>query len=309
MSRQPTTHPISAHSTDYTARINRAIDYIVRHLAEPLPLAEVAQAACFSPFHFHRVFKAQLGQTLQQFVNRLRLERSLYLMSHAPKRSLTDVALACGFATSADFSRSFKQHFSVAPRAFDLHSFRNAKRTEFEQHVYNQIGAASITALSPGENPDGFSVQLRDLPARSVAYLRVFDPYREGVVQAACETLVSWALERGLADGQWLGYMWEEPEIVALADCRYDVALVVDAFKPAGEIGRFDFPPMRVAEVIVSGDIALESRAIDWVYKTWLPHSAYVPADQPAFEAWKARPFAHGAEHFELAFQLPVTLA
>jgi AraC family transcriptional regulator len=306
VSNRTATHPNPAHLVGYTARINRAIDHIVRNLAEPLLLADVAQAASFSPFHFHRVFKAQLGQTLQQFVNRLRLERSLYLMSHASKRSLTDVALQCGFASSADFSRSFKHHYGVAPRQFDLQIFRNTKRTEFEQHIFHQIGAASITAPSPGENPDGFSVQLRDLPARTVAYIRVFDPYREGVVQAASARLVSWALDRGLADGQWLGYMWEEPEIVALADCRYDVALVVNAFKPTGDIGRFDFPPMRVAEVNLSGDIALESRAIDWVYKTWLPHSAYVPDDQPAFEAWKGLPFAHGTEHFELAFQLPV---
>jgi AraC family transcriptional regulator len=100
--------------------------------------------------------------------------------------------------------------------------------------------------------------------------------------------------------------MWDEPEIVALADCRYDVALVVDDVDPHGEIGRFDFPPMRVAEVVLSGDIALEARAIDWLYKTWLPRSGYVPDNQPAFEAWIGRPFAHGNEHFEIACQLPI---
>ena len=96
------------------------------------------------------------------------------------------------------------------------------------------------------------------------------------------------------------------PEIVALEDCRYDVALVVDDVEPAGEIGRFEFPPMRVAEVVLSGDIELEQRAIDWLFKTWLPQSGFVPDDQPAFEAWIGRPFAHGFEHFEIACQLPV---
>ncbi len=90
------------------------------------------------------------------------------------------------------------------------------------------------------------------------------------------------------------------------AHCRYDVALVVDDVEPAGEIGRFDFPPMRVAEVVLSGDLALEARAIDWLYKTWLPRSGCVPDDQPTFEAWIGRPFAHGSGHFELACQLPV---
>jgi AraC family transcriptional regulator len=139
-----------------------------------------------------------------------------------------------------------------------------------------------------------------------VAYRRVHDPYRPGAVQAACERLLSWAEARGLADGQWLGYMWEEPEIVELHHCRYDVAVVAGDVEPSDEVGRFEFPALRVAEVSIRGDLALEARAFDWLYKTWLPSSGYVPDDQPAFEAWGGRPYAHGGALVELACQLPV---
>ena len=299
----------SAAPGDYVERVNRAIDHIVRNLAQPLTLEEVSRAACFSPFHFHRIFKSLLGETLNQFVKRQRLERALYLMSHAPKRSLTEVALDCGFSSSSDFSRSFKQRYGLPPSVFDLDTFRSSRRAEFERVLSSQEGTPQFKRLPPGQNPDGFEVRLRDLPARTVAYIRVLDPYREGAAVGACERLLEWAIERGLADGQWLGYMWEDPEIVALEDCRYDVALVVDDVEPAGEVGRFEFPPMRVAEVVLSGDIELEQRAIDWLFKTWLPESGFVPDDQPAFEAWIGRPFAHGLEHFELACQLPVKRA
>jgi AraC family transcriptional regulator len=314
-----TTQQRNDHSTSYIERINRAIDHIITNLARPLSLNEVAKAARFSPFHFHRILKAHLGETLNQFIKRQRLERALYLMSHAPTRSLTDVALDCGFASSSDFSRSFKRHYGVAARAFDLKHFRDARREEFERIMQTQEGFPTFTTLAThqneNENPDGFEAKLRDLPARTVAYIRVLDPYRKGVAQAACERLLAWAERdgaRGLADGQRLGYMWDEPEIVALAKCRYDVALVLydvddaDGFKPTGEIGCFEFPPMRVAEVIVRGDLALEARAIDWLYETWLPKSGYVPDDQPAFEAWIGKPYAHGNEYFEIAVQLPV---
>lgn len=294
---------------DCVGRVNRAIDHIVGNLAQPLPLQEVAQAAGFSPFHFHRVFKSLMGQTLNQFVKRLRLERALYLMSHAPTRRLTEVALDCGFASSSDFSRSFKQQYGLSPRAFDLQAFRRDRREEFERVLSAPGGSARITVLPAGQNPDGFEVRMRDLPARTVAYIRVLEPFREGAAQAACERLLAWATARGLAEGQWLGYMWDEPEIVALADCRYDVALVVGEVEPAGEIGRFRFPPMRVAEVVMRGDLALETRAWDWLYQCWLPRSGYVPDDQPAFEAWIGRPFAHGSAHFEIACQLPVRRA
>jgi AraC family transcriptional regulator len=292
--------------TDYLARINRVIDSIVRDLAQPLSLQAVSEASGFSPFHFHRVFKAIVGETPNQFVKRLRLERALYLMSHSPRWSLTEVALHCGFSSSSDFSRSFKLHFGQAPRRFDLQAFRDERRADFERLLSAQYAPLRPQVRGLGANPDGFEVRLRDLPARTVAYRRVFEPFREGAAQAACERLLAWAEPRGLADGQWLGYMWDEPEIVAMADCRYDVALVVDEFVPEGDIGCFRFPAMRVAEVEIRGDIHLEVRTLDWLYQTWLPRSGYMPDDHPAFEAWIGRPFSHGNEHFELACQLPV---
>lgn len=283
---------------------------IVRDLAQPLSLQALSEASGFSPFHFHRIFKAIVGQTPNHFVKRLRLERALYLMAHAPRLPLTDVALQCGFSSSSDFSRSFKQHFGQAPRRFDLKAFRDTRRADFER----LLGAAPHAALQRQDldadaNPDEFKVRLRELPARNVAYVRVFDPYREGAAAAAFARLLSWAEPRGLADRQWLGYMWDEPETVALADCRYDVALVVDDGMPDGDIGCYRFPAMRVAEVEIRGDIHLEVRALDWLYKTWLPHSGLIPDDHPTFEAWIGRPFAHGNAHFELACQLPVRAA
>lgn len=115
-------------SLDYVERVNRAIDYILCNLDQPLQLEVVARVAFFSPFHFHRVFQSLLGETLNHFVKRLRLERALFILSHGRERSLTDIALECGFASSSDFSRSFKQRYGVPPSAFDVRTFRAHRR-------------------------------------------------------------------------------------------------------------------------------------------------------------------------------------
>ncbi len=295
---------------DYAASVNRAIDHIVQNLGGPLRLEDVAAAAHFSPFHFHRVFKAMMGETLAQFVKRHRLERALKVMSHGKDKPLTQVALECGFSSSSDFSRSFKQRYGVPPSVFDIQTWRDDRRSGSHASSDRVEQVRLPERLPPGENPDGFEVTLRDLPARRVAYVRVLDPYQgTGVVEAA-ERLMEWADERGVADGQWLGYMWEDPEIVALADCRYDVGVVVAGkSEPVlldGDVGLYEFAPMRVAEISMAGDIELEMRLLDWLYGTWLPRSDYIPDDQPCFEAWHGRPFAHGHEHFELSAQLPV---
>ncbi len=306
----PKTDPAGEPPKDYVERTNLAIDYIVRNLAAPLTLDEVAAVAAFSPFHFHRIFRGLLGETLNQFVKRQRLERALFLMSHAPGRSLTDIALDCGFSSSSDFSRSFKARYGVPPSVFDIETYRQSHRDQLSSSMAEHDQSVRLERLPRGENPDGFVATLRDLPARTVAYLRVLDPFQPDRVTQACYRLMEWADARGLGDGDWLGYMWEDPTLVELKDCRYDVAVVLppDArhHVPDGEVGRFDFPPMTVAEVPIAGDIELEQRAIDWLFDTWLPSSGYEPDDQPAFEAWVGRPFAHGMEHFELACHLPV---
>lgn len=301
----------SNKSLDYVDRVNRAIDFILQNLDQPLRLEVVARVACFSPFHFHRIFRSLVGESLNEFVKRLRLERAVSLMSQKDwamrrQRSLTDIALACGFDSSSDFSRCFKQRYQVAPSRFDVESFRLQRRQDWQAAVAGPKNRHRLDRLKPGNNPDRFKVRLRRLPPRSVAYIRVADSYREGAVLSAISRLIQWAEQRGLADGQWLGYMWDNPEITPHDKCSYDVGLVVPAHTPCDEVSRIEFPALEVAEIEIRGSIELELRAVDWVFGTWLPSSGFVPIDQPNFEAWIGRPFAHGTEYFELLAQLPV---
>jgi len=303
------TRPSTAQA--YIERVNRAIDYVVSRLDQPLLLEDVSRAALLSPFHFHRVFQAIVGVTVAEFVKRQRLEKALTMMAlrtgaQGQRASLTSIALKCGYSSSSDFSRCFKQRYGVPPSLFDIKAWRDAHASELEGVVAEVTGRLHLDRLPPGHNPDGFSVTIRHLPARTVAYIRVRNPYRGGSVFKAAERLVTWAERYSLADGQWLGYQWENPEITALEDCQYHVAVEAQRFTPKGEIGRFEFPPMDVAQVEVRGGIDLEFRALQWLYGTWLPTSGYVPDDQPGIEAFIGRPFAHGTEYFELHAQLPV---
>jgi AraC family transcriptional regulator len=293
----------------YIERVNLAIDHVISHLHEPLRLRSLSRAARLSPFHFHRVFQALVGATPAEFVKRLRLERALGLMARSRCLSLTSIALACGFSSSSDFSRCFKQRFDVPPSAFDIEVWRKARGDDLVAIVGQGGPRRRLERLPPRNNPDKFRVRIRDVSARSVAYIRVSRPYQVDAVVRAARRLVAWSECQGLADGQWLGYQWDNPEITSLEHCRYHVANEAERFTAKGEVGRFSFPAMVVAEVGIRGGLELELRALQWLYGTWLPRSGYVPDDHPCFEAWIGRPFAHGTEYFELHVQLPVRRA
>jgi AraC-like DNA-binding protein len=67
---------LSAHRREYERRVYRVMDYVQAHLDEDLTLEKLAGVAAFSPFHFHRVFASITGETLSDFIRRVRLERA-----------------------------------------------------------------------------------------------------------------------------------------------------------------------------------------------------------------------------------------
>lgn len=272
-------------------------------------LATIAKIAMLSPYHFHRIFQGMVGETPSDFSKRLRLEKAIGLMAFGKRRLLTDIALDCGFGSSSDFSRAFRQRYRVSPRAFDVEAWRRKHGEDLRSLTERNTQQAHLLRIPSNDNPDGFKVRLRELPERYVAYIRVDDPYHGDAVVRATQRLVTWADSHGFGRNQWLGYQWENPEITSLSECRYFAAVEVphkDAFRPEGEIGRHRFPSMLVAQVDLDGGIALELRALQWLYGVWLPRSRYVSDDQPCFEAWVGKPFAHGTTRFVLGAQLPV---
>jgi len=77
---------------EYDKRVNRVIDHIRRHLADDLSLAALARVAAFSPFHFHRVFRARTGETVFGFIQRLRIEKAAAALRDHPHQSVLEVA-------------------------------------------------------------------------------------------------------------------------------------------------------------------------------------------------------------------------
>src|SRR5579862_9013517 len=112
--RQPT-H--AATWSDYKDRILRVLAHIQEHLSESLDLEELAQIACFSSFHFHRVFAGMTGETIADHVRRLRLERAATELKCGP-RSVIQIALDAGYESHEAFTRAFKAAYGTAPSRF-----------------------------------------------------------------------------------------------------------------------------------------------------------------------------------------------
>jgi len=106
----------------YHQRINTVIGYVRENLDADLSLETLARVAGFSPFHFHRVFKAITDETINALIVRLRLERAAALLRATPHLSITDAAFASGFNAVATFSRAFKKQYGLPASQWDRQS-------------------------------------------------------------------------------------------------------------------------------------------------------------------------------------------
>jgi AraC-like DNA-binding protein len=97
--------------------IRAALDFMTARLAEPIGLPEIATAAHTSPSHLSRLFTAELGHGPTQHLRRLRLDHAAALL-RSGQANVTEAALAAGYASLGQFSRTFAEHHGRSPSAF-----------------------------------------------------------------------------------------------------------------------------------------------------------------------------------------------
>src|SRR5260370_34862898 len=98
---------MSSAVEDSNRRLLRARDAMDRTYAQPLDVPSMARIACVSEAHFIRIFRPTFGETPHRYLQRRRVERSMFLL-RGTARSITDICLDVGFSTLGTFSRPFR---------------------------------------------------------------------------------------------------------------------------------------------------------------------------------------------------------
>jgi AraC family transcriptional regulator len=268
-------------SHEYVKRIDRVIDHLRSHLDQPFKLEELARVACFSDFHFHRIFGAMTGETVNSFTNRLRLEKAARLLRRS-RQSATEVALECGFSSSATFSRAFSNAYNVSPSEYrKTGKFRNSKicKELFPKHDY-------VLPMTPKEKEAAFPVKIKKFPAWDVAYIRISNSFDGDRVLQAFRKIIAWAKSQEIyGQGTLFGMSIDDPSITPKHLYRYEACFTSDRpFERTEGISKTKIPSRTYAVVRIRGDIRKVATAWDYLAGDWLIRSDYEPDHAPGFE-------------------------
>nr|WP_221376406.1 AraC family transcriptional regulator [Actinoplanes polyasparticus] len=98
-------------------RLLRARDAIDRGYARPLDVGAIAAVAHLSPAHFSRCFRDAFGETPHRYLQRRRIERSMFLLRETG-RSVTGICSEVGFGSLGTFSRTFRAIVGESPSGY-----------------------------------------------------------------------------------------------------------------------------------------------------------------------------------------------
>jgi AraC family transcriptional regulator len=301
--------PRATTSSDYDRRLNAAVDWITQHLDESISLKEIATAANFSAFHFHRIFRASTGETINAFVKRLRLERALMLMRATPGKSLTSIALEAGFGSSSNFSRVFRTAYGSSPAKANVNALLESRKHRQDTETARTY-ALSMPRVAEGSAKPTPSVRIERWADISLAYVRVIGGYlNPQALIDGYHAIEGWADRHGLdrVTSQLIGMSIDDPDVVPLRKCRYDFCRTV-ASRPPPRSGAH-FTTLRACDWAIApckGDMGDVEHVWNYLFRDWLPASGWQPAAIPALEIFNRRPEEIGWDRFDMLCCIPI---
>lgn len=245
----------------WRALVLESIRAIFLGLDEPLSARRLAENACFSTFHFHRMFCAMTGESASEMARRLRLERAAHRL-HSTAASVTEVAFDAGFETLEAFSRAFRTEFGQSPSAY-----RRLKGTDA------RIPAPNTVHWTPSGAPFAFDriaykgetmdIKVKEIEEIRLACIRHVGPYNQ--IGKAFESLNRLVESHAFAKpgARWIAIYRDNPDIVPAEELRSEACVEIES----GAV----LPP-GVEEAVIPGGkyaVAVHKGAYEGLGQAW----------------------------------------
>lgn len=255
--------------------INNAIEYIFGHIDEKLTVDEVAQYCHMSKYHFSRLFKQEVGESLYSFIKHNRIALSAVNLKVNKEKSVTDVGLDCGYSAS-NYATAFKEQLNQSPVQFRQERCWSDGKVP---HPFFNVGFGYLKSFEDYAK----NITISQLPERKIYYRRFIGSYAELKnhwiqFMADNEKLVT---EQTL----WIERSFSDPDIVELDRCICDVGMTItkqvekmiaaDASKVMRPYSTSNLPGGKYAVYHFRGhkkDIYTEYQGL---FTVWLPRSGH----------------------------------
>ena len=284
----------------YESRLERASEYIYEHLDQKILLEDLAKETFFSPYHFHRIFTSLQKESVNQYINRIKLEKASQQLAYTNK-NIKEIAYSLGYSSSSVFSRAFKNYFECTPK-----NYRNAglpKNSKICKLRYD------ITKhLCERDKPDP-KIELKQLDFDTIAYIQVNNSFKENVVLNALSDLIKWSKKMNIyTEGKLMGFSPDDIMVTPKSKYRYFIGISIPSnfLFEHSRIRKRNIKRSKYAFTSVKGTIDDVVESWNYIYNKWLPNSQYEPDNSFNIEFFSNKKQATNWSIHELELAVPI---
>lgn len=275
---------------DHIERMNEVLYRIHSDLSQNLSVETLAIHVAMSPFHFNRIFKEVVGESVHAYIKRVKLEHAANMLLFNPDATITHIMHDVGFHSNASFSQAFKETFGVTPTKWREVDKINEERDPSVKNTF-------------------LHVKIETIPSISVAYVRHTGYDRS--IKMAWLKLQEWALRHDVSfqTQRMIGLHHSNPRFVEASKCHYVACLELPSthrFYPDAHVGIMKIPALFCAIFTLEGVYGDLKKYMDSIYHEWLPRSPYEKLSLPSFAIYEKNHFIEADECFKLHFYIPV---
>ena len=297
---------------EHVARINNAILYIENNLSEKLVLNDIAEKAYFSPFHFHRIFSLVVGETVNNFITRKRIEKAAGFLLHLKETPITEISEILGFTSLSSFSRAFKKFYGLSPIAFkglSPNKFSKICKTEskkgqvtvsFEEYICNINNSINWFKMNA-------KVTVQKVPEIQMAYISHIGEMEK--IGEVFNRLIQWATPKGLMNQENLRLLTiyhDSPKITSPDAIRMSAAIVLNSETSVdGEVSLKAIHPEKC--IVSRFEITPNEFQQAWESSfVWMSENGYKKSDQDPFEIYYNNCQEHPENKFIVDICIPI---
>ncbi len=281
----------------YRDRVALALRFIEENLDQSLCLDDIAASSHFSPFHFHRIFQSIMGESVNDYVVRRRMETAVHLLVYERTLRVTDVAVAVGYSSTANFSKAFRAYFGVSPSQIRNPTGSTISKIGKLSRKYGKT--FDPCELYPRLVPDGrhndsineedrkMHVDVIEREEAAICFLNSPQGYLPESIHQTWKKLIEWGTSAGIPadEQQYFALCHSNPAVTPVEKCRYEASLVIPPdVQVNAPFGRSSIPAGKYARVYYKGAAEDTSQAHLTIFNTWLPESGFEPDDYPSME-------------------------
>jgi len=278
---------------EYISKVLQIANYIAIHYTKKITVEELSEVSGFSEIHIKDIFENTAGNTLSEYLNKVRINKAAELLIRKPDWPLSYIAVECGFVDVYIFSRIFKQQSGICVTSFRKQYSNNNLNIDF---FYKRIFSEKQIREDQLNIEQSSCVEVKYIKSITVAYIRygTIDFAKKNLTSRLWNSIDKWITRKRVNYKTAFKYVVihqsEGEKMLSTIQCILLGAIIPNDYTTKGIVGKKDLYEGNY--LVIKANLTSEevSKVWKWVYKEWLPKSGYQPENEPRFELYSKIP-------------------